>query len=107
MIELRRGPRLAKKASAQVRIAGERWREKLERNAAMELRILGEKHFPHAAGTDLLQDAVMPNLNPHGGEVAGESLIGITIRHGDPLLVKETRQRTMEYAGPGLLLQSL
>ena len=59
VIERAGGARLPQQAGRGVRMAGGLRRQELERDPALEVRILGEIHRPHPAGADVAEDPVV------------------------------------------------
>jgi hypothetical protein len=66
MIERRQRPRLAIESLSKQRVGGERCREDLDRNRAIQPRVAGAKHFPHAAGAERRDDFI--GAEPRAGE---------------------------------------
>ena len=61
MIEFRRCLRFALKAGTAIRVLAKMERQELQRYLAVELGVLSKIDFPHATGTDALDDAIMPD----------------------------------------------
>ena len=61
MIQRRGSAGLAAETFQKLMILGKLLRQELERHAAAELRVFGLINYPHAARTELFQDAVVGN----------------------------------------------
>jgi hypothetical protein len=59
MIERRHGARLALEPLAMGLVGGQQRRQHLERDAAVQARVLRHEHFPHPALAERFEDAVM------------------------------------------------
>ena len=59
VIQRRRGPRLAAESGQRLGIVGEVGRQELQRDEALQPRVLGFVHDAHAAAAQLLDDAVV------------------------------------------------
>ena len=62
MVELRRRPRLARKPLQRFGVAGQIFRNKLQRNVPPQLQVLGLIHHAHTTAAQLAKDAVMGDL---------------------------------------------
>ena len=67
---------------------GDGRQHRLQGDLAAELRVLGEEDHAHAAGAELLQDAVRPEpadlVGLLGGAEEGEGIFGLGVRPGRP-----------------------
>ena len=64
VVERRGGAGLAVEAIDVGLVEGLLGGQHLDRDAAPELRVFGEEHLPHAAGADLVEDAVRAEFEP-------------------------------------------
>ena len=60
MIQRRRGFRLSDESGQAVTVVGERWRQNLQRDAAVQARVLCEIHLAHSAFAERANDLVVP-----------------------------------------------
>src|SRR5258708_34796451 len=67
MIQRRSGPRLACETLQRDGIAGQLFRQKLQRDHAAKLEVLGPIDHPHTAAANDVDDAIMGNLFPYEG----------------------------------------
>ena len=68
MVQGRGGPGLAAEAFERVRIVGNLWRQKLQRDESSEFGIFGLVDDAHAPATEFLDDAIVRN---HAADHAG------------------------------------